>query len=132
MRIGSCPASPPPMTATVNIPAIRFNPVNVAIQQGGTVTWQNTDTDTNPGYPGGMPVDHSATSDNGLFSTGIFSDGERTVTFNTPGSFPYHCLVHGFLMTGTGIVPPSTFTLQSNDVVRITIDSIGTLENTVM
>lgn len=42
--------------------------------------------------------------------------------------FPQGC----FLLTGTGIVPPSTFTLQSNDLVRITIDSIGTLENTVM
>jgi 2-dehydro-3-deoxy-D-arabinonate dehydratase len=35
-----------------------------------------------------------------------------------------------FLMTGTGLVPPDEFTLQSGDVVRITIDSL-TLENTV-
>ena len=42
-------------------------------------------------------------------------------------SFP-----HGvFLMTGTGIVPPDDFTLSVGDVVRITIDQIGTLENTV-
>jgi len=42
-------------------------------------------------------------------------------------SFP-----HGsFLMTGTGIVPGSDFTLKSNDVVTISIDGIGTLENTV-
>jgi 2-dehydro-3-deoxy-D-arabinonate dehydratase len=40
-------------------------------------------------------------------------------------SFPYGC----FLMTGTGIVPPSDFTLQSQDEVRITIDNIGTLVN---
>jgi len=36
-----------------------------------------------------------------------------------------------FLMTGTGIVPGDDFTLSSGDVVRITIDAIGTLENTV-
>jgi 2-dehydro-3-deoxy-D-arabinonate dehydratase len=36
-----------------------------------------------------------------------------------------------FLMTGTGIVPPDTFTLASGDRIRITIDPIGTLENTV-
>lgn len=36
-----------------------------------------------------------------------------------------------FLMTGTGIVPPDDFTLQANDVIRITIGPIGTLENTV-
>jgi 2-dehydro-3-deoxy-D-arabinonate dehydratase len=42
-------------------------------------------------------------------------------------SFPNGC----FLMTGTGIVPPSDFTLQSGDRVRITIEAIGTLENEV-
>src|ERR1700737_3939036 len=40
-------------------------------------------------------------------------------------SFPNGC----FLMTGTGIVPPSSFTLASGDTVRITIEPIGTLEN---
>jgi 2-dehydro-3-deoxy-D-arabinonate dehydratase len=37
-----------------------------------------------------------------------------------------------FLMTGTGIVPPDTFTLAAGDVVKITIDPIGTLENAVV
>ena len=36
-----------------------------------------------------------------------------------------------FLLTGTGIVPPDEFTLRSGDVVSITIDGIGTLENPV-
>lgn len=34
-----------------------------------------------------------------------------------------------FLMTGTGIVPGDEFTLQSGDIVKITIDGIGTLSN---
>ena len=42
-------------------------------------------------------------------------------------SFPFGVL----LMTGTGIVPPDSFTLAEGDRVRITIDPIGTLENTV-
>jgi 2-dehydro-3-deoxy-D-arabinonate dehydratase len=42
-------------------------------------------------------------------------------------SFPYGCL----LMTGTGIIPPSDFTLRHNDEIRITIDPIGTLINLV-
>lgn len=37
-----------------------------------------------------------------------------------------------FLMTGTGIVPPDSFTLAVGDRVRITIDPIGTLENEVI
>lgn len=42
-------------------------------------------------------------------------------------SFPDGCLI----MTGTGIVPGSDFTLQSGDEIKITIDNIGTLTNKV-
>ncbi len=42
-------------------------------------------------------------------------------------SFPHGCLI----MTGTGIVPGSDFTLQSGDEISISIDHIGTLKNTV-
>lgn len=42
-------------------------------------------------------------------------------------SFPQGC----FLMTGTGIVPPSGFTLAHGDRIRITIEPIGVLENDV-
>jgi len=41
--------------------------------------------------------------------------------------FQYGC----FLMTGTGMVPPSDFTLHPGDRVTITIDPIGSLINTV-
>ena len=37
-----------------------------------------------------------------------------------------------FLMTGTGIVPDSDFTLNAGDVVHITICGIGTLTNPVV
>jgi 2-dehydro-3-deoxy-D-arabinonate dehydratase len=36
-----------------------------------------------------------------------------------------------YLMTGTGVVPPDHFTLQSRDVISISIEHIGTLVNTV-
>jgi 2-dehydro-3-deoxy-D-arabinonate dehydratase len=36
-----------------------------------------------------------------------------------------------FLLTGTGIVPPDSFTLQQGDEIRIAIDGIGTLANVV-
>jgi len=42
-------------------------------------------------------------------------------------SFPHGC----YLMTGTGIIPPSDFTLQKGDIVHITIEPIGTLTNVV-
>jgi len=37
-----------------------------------------------------------------------------------------------FLLTGTGIVPPDDFSLAPGDLVRITIDGIGTLVNPVV
>jgi 2-dehydro-3-deoxy-D-arabinonate dehydratase len=36
-----------------------------------------------------------------------------------------------YLMTGTGIVPPDSFTLNYGDVINITISNIGTLTNQV-
>jgi 2-dehydro-3-deoxy-D-arabinonate dehydratase len=42
-------------------------------------------------------------------------------------SFPQGC----FLLTGTGIVPPDSFTLKPGDDIRITIPPIGTLVNVV-
>src|SRR5258706_2713365 len=42
-------------------------------------------------------------------------------------SFPHGCLI----MTGTGIVPGSDFTLKSGDEIKISIDNIGTLVNAV-
>ena len=42
-------------------------------------------------------------------------------------SFPYGA----YLMTGTGIVPPDTFTLNCADVITISIAGIGTLINEV-
>ena len=42
-------------------------------------------------------------------------------------SFPNGC----FLLTGTGIVPPDTFTLWPGDEIEIRIDGIGALRNTV-
>jgi 2-dehydro-3-deoxy-D-arabinonate dehydratase len=42
-------------------------------------------------------------------------------------SFPSGC----FLLTGTGVVPPDSFTLNKDDEIRITIAPIGTLVNRV-
>jgi 2-dehydro-3-deoxy-D-arabinonate dehydratase len=42
-------------------------------------------------------------------------------------SFPHGC----YLMTGTGIIPPSDFTLQKDDIVHISIEPIGTLTNVI-
>ena len=46
--------------------------------------------------------------------------------------FRDNTFAHGvFLLTGTGVVPGDDFTLASGDVIRISIDGIGALENFV-
>lgn len=53
---------------------------------------------------------------------------QELVSFLTrEASFPAGC----FLMTGTGIIPEEDVSLQIGDEVRITIDPIGTLTNTM-
>lgn len=42
-------------------------------------------------------------------------------------SFPFGC----FLMTGTGIVPPDSFTLRAGDEILISLQPVGTLSNIV-
>ena len=42
-------------------------------------------------------------------------------------TFPHGC----YLMTGTGIVPPDTFTLARGDEIRISLPGLGTLVNVV-
>lgn len=70
--------------------------------------------------------------------TTVFSDSTSTASIHRPlgelvdylgrcKRFPYGAM----LFTGTGIVPPDDFTLAEGDVVRIRIDPIGELVNTV-
>ena len=40
--------------------------------------------------------------------------------------------VGALLLTGTGAVPGTDFTLKAGDIVRIAIDGLGILENTVV
>ncbi|HXS58622.1 MAG TPA: fumarylacetoacetate hydrolase family protein [Hanamia sp.] len=67
-------------------------------------------------FEGGITIDHMKRKLEDLVSY-LFREN----------SFPHGCLV----MTGTGIVPPANFTLQKNDIIRINIEPIGTLVNTV-
>lgn len=54
---------------------------------------------------------HSTTSGNcctpdGIWNSGTRSTGNFSHAFPTAGSFPYFCVVHGSMMTGTVIVNP--------------------------
>jgi plastocyanin len=78
----------------VAIANFAFSPNSLTITKGTTVTWKNNDS-----------VTHTATADSGSFDTGNIASGATSggVTFNTSGTFTYHCNIHTY-MHGTIIV----------------------------
>ena len=71
-----------------------FAPGSVTVNVGQAVTWTNKGAQA-----------HSATADTAnAFDTGLISPGDtKTITFDTPGTFAYHCTPHPW-MKGTVIV----------------------------
>jgi len=90
------PPPPPPPTATV-LKIVRvgaysyaFSPVMLSIGHGAPLTVTNT-----------TAAPHTMTADGGAFNSGTVSPNSTiTMTFSTPGTFPYHCQIHPY-MTGT-------------------------------
>ena len=83
------PARVPPAvrSASVDIASFRFKPALIAVRRGGRVRWTNSDT-----------ASHTATADDRSFDTQGLDHGQsQTVTFSTPGRFPYHCDFHPFM-----------------------------------
>ena len=85
--------SPRPTANTVSIANMAFGPSSLTVLKSTTVTWKNNDG-----------VAHTATGDNGMWNAGTIQSGSSaSVTFNTSGTFTYHCSIHPS-MTGTIIV----------------------------
>jgi plastocyanin len=89
----------------IDISGFAFDPNPMTIHVGQTVAWTDSDG-----------VSHTATADDASFDTGTISPGASSagVTFNTVGTFAYHCRIHSS-MHGTVIVTsalaPATDTL---------------------
>jgi plastocyanin len=85
---------------TVNMINSAFIPEVILIAAGTSIHWVNADdiphnVTSNPGTLGCDP----SSSEN--FDSGtVESGGTYDHTFNTPGSFSYHCEIHGCLMSG--------------------------------
>ncbi|MDO8647107.1 MAG: cupredoxin family copper-binding protein [Candidatus Diapherotrites archaeon] len=81
------PASTGAKTIAVEISNFAFAPAELTIKVGDSVTWTNKDS-----------VGHTATGDNGEFDSGLLSTGQSfTQTFNTAGTFNYHCTPHPYM-----------------------------------
>ena len=81
-------AAAPPTSGAVDVGDQFFRPSSLVVQVGGTVTW--TWIGTEP---------HSVTF-NGGADSGTKTAGTFPQTFANPGTFTYHCVVHGN-MSGT-------------------------------
>ena len=113
MGPGSTPTSTPTATCPpgygtvgVTIENYSFLPQNITVTAGTNVRWSN--------YDGA--IIHSSTSDTGIWDSGPLSNGQSfSFTFNSPGTYAYHCTVHPDTMHGTvtilaGCTPTPTAT----------------------
>lgn len=75
----------PALVHHVSIQAMQFLPATITGLPGSKITWTNNDT-----------VIHTVTSNDGIsFSSGnINPQGTFTFTFNTLGTYAYHCNLH--------------------------------------
>lgn len=82
--------APRPVTHNITIQNFAFNPASISIKKGDTIVWTNKDQ-----------AGHTVTGDNGgPSSTTIGANETYDYTFNSAGTFTYHCAIHPS-MTGT-------------------------------
>ena len=96
---------------TIEIPKGAQNPSNNQFYippaaetfPGSQVTWTNNDT-----------VQHTATSDDGSFDTGLINPGQKaTVTVTNPGAIKYHCTIHPWMIATLTSGSPSSATNET-------------------
>jgi plastocyanin len=69
----------------VSIVDSAFEPAEIAVAPGTTITWTNEGT-----------APHTVTADGGLFDSGTLEPGDTfSYTFEEPGEYPYYCRFHG-------------------------------------
>ncbi|HEX2039431.1 MAG TPA: cupredoxin family copper-binding protein [Acidimicrobiales bacterium] len=97
-------------TTQVAIRGFAFDPANTRVTTGDTVRWTNHDS-----------ASHTVTGDTDLtFRSGVLTQGQvYERTFQTAGSFPYHCDIHPS-MRGTVTVESGGTTTSSTSTTTTT------------
>jgi plastocyanin len=74
-----------------------FSPASKTVAKGTLVKWVNNDS-----------YAHTVTANDGTsFDSGnIAGGGTYSYSATTPGTFDYHCTIHGITMAGTLVVSP--------------------------
>jgi len=70
-------------TTAVSIVNFSFNPATITVNKGDTVVWTNNDS-----------VNHQIAGDGGLGGPVMNKGQTYSFTFNTAGTFNYHCAIH--------------------------------------
>jgi plastocyanin len=84
----------PVQTTEVDVVDTDFNPDEIAVDAGATVTWT---------WQGALT--HNVTFDDAsLSSSTTKTSGTHQVTFSTPGTYTYGCTVHPVQMQGEVVV----------------------------
>jgi plastocyanin len=84
----------------VFIQYMAFNPSPVTAITNTAITWINLDM-----------IDHTITSDAGLFDSGIIGSGATfNYTFTAAGTYTYHCKVHPDMIGKVIVNTPATST----------------------
>jgi len=81
--------STPTATSSVTIQNYAFGPANITVKKGTTVTWTNQDS-----------VEHDVVTDNGAAGpkSELLAKGKSySYTFDTVGTFSYHCTPHPYM-----------------------------------
>lgn len=88
-------------TVTISLADVMIEPKEIRISKGTKVIWQNDDevghyinTDSHPAHTY-FPEQNSQE---------LHTGDQYSVTFDTPGYYPYHCSAHAHDMTGTIVV----------------------------
>lgn len=67
-----------------------YDKPSIKIKSGDVVIWTNVGE-----------IEHTVTSDDSLFNSGIMRPGENyVVSFSKPGTYPYSCMYHTGWMSG--------------------------------
>jgi plastocyanin len=83
LAAGTRPSDKPASDATVKIDNRSFDPDNVSIATGATVTWTNNDD-----------IPHAVASDDNFKSKALHTDDQFSFTFTKPGTYNYYCAIH--------------------------------------
>jgi plastocyanin len=89
-----------PPSGGISVTNNQFSPATKTVAIGTNVQWA-WNTCMGDTYSGQTCGSHSVTFDDGTASSPPQDQGTFNKTFNTAGTFTYHCSVHGAAMTGT-------------------------------